>query len=81
MRSARVYRTEAIVLHHREIGEADKVLTIYSADQGKFDAIAKGVRRPTSRKSGHLEELSHSSLLLAHGRTLDVVTQCEVLAG
>jgi DNA repair protein RecO (recombination protein O) len=79
MRSARVYRTEAIVLHHREIGEADKVLTIYSADQGKFDAIAKGVRRPTSRKSGHLEELSHSSLLLAHGRTLDVVTQCEVL--
>src|SRR5581483_2273902 len=79
MRTPRVYRTEAIVLHHRELGEADKVLTLYSPDLGKFDAIAKGVRRPTSRKSGHLEELSHSTLLLAHGRTLEVVTQCELL--
>jgi DNA repair protein RecO (recombination protein O) len=79
MRPARVYRAEAIVLRHRKIGEADKVLTLYSAEHGKFDAVAKGVRRPTSRKSGHLEELSHSSLLLAHGRTLDIVTQCEVL--
>jgi DNA repair protein RecO (recombination protein O) len=65
------------VLRHRKIGEADRVLTVFSADQGKFDVIAKGVRRPTSRKSGHLEELSHSSLLLAQGRSLDVVTQCE----
>lgn len=79
MRSPRIYRIEAVVLRHRKIGEADRVLTVFSADQGKFDVIAKGVRRPTSRKSGHLEELSHSSLLLAQGRSLDVVTQCEVI--
>ena len=67
------------MLRHRKIGEADRILTIFSAEQGKFDVIAKGVRRPTSRKSGHLEELSRTSLLLAQGRTLDVITQCEVI--
>lgn len=80
MRPPRVYRTEAVILRDRKIGEADKVLTLFTAEQGKFDAIAKGVRRPMSRKSGHLEVLSHSSLLLAHGRSLDVITQCETLA-
>jgi DNA repair protein RecO (recombination protein O) len=79
MRVPRVYRAEAVILRHRKIGEADRILTIFSAEHGKFDVVAKGVRRPASRKSGHLEELSHSSLLLAQGRTLDVVTQCEML--
>jgi len=66
-------------LRDRKIGEADKILTLYTADWGKFDAIAKGVRRPTSRKSGHLEVLTRSSLLLARGRSLDVITQSETL--
>jgi len=77
MRPQRIYRTEAIVLRVRRMGEADSVLTLFSADRGKFDAIAKGVRKPTSRKSGHLEPLTHTSLLLAHGATLDVITQAE----
>jgi DNA repair protein RecO (recombination protein O) len=81
MRSSRLYRTDAIVLRHRKIGEADKILTLYTPQSGKFDVIAKGIRRPTSRKAGHLEELSQSSLLLARGRTLDVVTQCELVQG
>jgi DNA repair protein RecO (recombination protein O) len=79
MRAPRVYRTEAIVLRHRRIGEADTILTLYTPEHGKFDAIAKGVRRPTSRKSGHLEELSRSSLLLARGHSLDVITQCQLI--
>jgi DNA repair protein RecO (recombination protein O) len=68
-----------VVLRHRRLGEADRILTIISRDQGKFDVVAKGVRRPRSHKSGHLEELSHSSLLLAKGRSLDTVTQCETV--
>ncbi len=79
MRPSRLYRTEALILRDRKVGEADKILTLYSADRGKFDAIAKGVRRPTSRKSGHLEVLTRVSLLVASGRNLDVITQCETV--
>jgi len=79
MRPSRLYRAEALILRDRKIGEADKIVTLYSTDWGKFDAIAKGVRRPTSRKSGHLEVLTRSSLLLARGRSLDVITQSETL--
>src|SRR5580700_1429490 len=79
MRPSRLYRTEALILRERRIGEADKILTLYSLDRGKFDAIAKGVRRPTSRKSGHLEVLTRVSLLLASGRSLDVITQSETV--
>src|SRR5207253_11490918 len=53
------------------------VLTLFSADRGKFDAVARGVRKPTSRKSGHLEPLTHSTLLLAHGTNLDIITQAQ----
>lgn len=74
---ARVYKTEAIILRHRRMGEADKVLTLFTPNYGKIEVIAKGARRPKSRKTGHLEILSRSTLLLARGRNLDVVTQSE----
>ena len=79
MNTPRVYKAEAVVLRQRKLGEADKILTLFSADQGKFDAVAKGVRRPTSRKSGHLELLTHASLLVAHGQNLDIITQAQAL--
>lgn len=79
MKSARVYKTEAIVLRHRRLGEADKVLTLFAPHLGKFDAVAKGVRRPSSRKSGHVEILAQTSLLIARGRTLDIVTQSQTI--
>jgi DNA repair protein RecO (recombination protein O) len=75
----RVYKTEVVVLRQRKLGEADKILTLLSADLGKFDAVAKGVRRPGSRKAGHIEVLTHARLLVARGRNLDVVTQAETL--
>ena len=77
--NARVYKTEAVVLRQRRLGEADKILTLFSADQGKFDAVAKGIRRPGSRKAGHLEVLSHASLMIAHGRNLDIITQAQAV--
>lgn len=73
-----VYRTEAIVLRGTNYGEADRILTLITLKQGKLRAIAKGVRRPTSRQGGHLELFNHVELLLAVGRELDVVTQSEV---
>lgn len=75
----RVYRADAIVLRQRRLGEADKIVTLHTAQHGKLDAVAKGVRRPTSRLGGHLEALNHVALLLARGRDLDVITQAQTV--
>ncbi len=75
----RVYRTEAVVLRRQDLGEADRLLTAYSLDRGKLRLIAKGVRRPRSRKAGHLEPFTRVKLLLARGRELDIITQAEAI--
>jgi DNA repair protein RecO (recombination protein O) len=79
MRDPRSYSTEAIVLKHLDLGEADRVLTLFTPYKGKFHAIAKGSRRPGSKKAGHLELLCHSQLHIAQGRNLDVITQAQSL--
>jgi DNA repair protein RecO (recombination protein O) len=75
----RVYKTQAIVLRQRKLGEADKIVTLYASHHGKIDAVAKGVRRTKSRLAGHLEPLTLGSYLLAEGRDLDIVTQAETV--
>jgi len=75
----RLYRTDAIVLGRRDYGEADRILTLYSPDRGKLNAIAKGVRKLTSRQCGQVELFSLAHVLLAEGRTMDVVTQAEMV--
>ena len=67
----RVFKTQAIVLRQRKLGEADKIVTLFSAQRGKLDAVAKGVRRTKSRLAGHLEPLTLGSYLLAEGRELE----------
>jgi DNA repair protein RecO (recombination protein O) len=61
------------------VGEADRLLTLYTPDRGKLRAVAKGARKPTSRKSGHVELFNHASLLIAVGRDLDIITQADTL--
>lgn len=75
----RLYRTEGIVLRRQNLGEADRLLTILSPAYGKIKIIAKGVRRPRSRKAGHLEPFTRVQLLAARGRDLDIVTQVEAI--
>ena len=75
----RVYRTEAVVLKGYNYGEADRILTLYTPNQGKLRAIAKGVRRTKSRKAGHLDLFTRSNLLMARGRQLDIITQAEMI--
>lgn len=70
--------TDAIVLSRFDYGEADRIMTLFTPDQGKIKAIAKGVRRPTSRLGGSLEPLAELRVALARGRNFDVVTQVEV---
>jgi len=75
----RTYRTEAIVLRRKDIGEADRILTLFTPEFGKVRAVAKGIRKPRSRKAGHLELFTSTRLLLAVGRDLDIITQAEVV--
>ncbi|MBF6589102.1 MAG: DNA repair protein RecO [Ktedonobacterales bacterium] len=77
MAHPRVYSIEAIILRRGNFGEADRILTLFTPTQGKIRAIAKGIRRTTSRKAGHLELFTRAQLLLASGRELEVVTQAE----
>jgi DNA repair protein RecO (recombination protein O) len=79
MESNKLYRTEAIVIRRSNIGEADKILTVYTPGKGKLKLVAKGVRRTTSRMGGHLEMFMQCRLLVAKGRNLDIITQSETL--
>ena len=78
MPNSRLYVTDAIVLSRFDYGEADRIMTLLTPVHGKFTAIAKGVRRPTSRLGGSLEPLAELRVALARGRTFDVVTQVQV---
>jgi DNA repair protein RecO (recombination protein O) len=75
----RVYKSPAIVLRQRRLGDADKIVTLYTASYGKVDAVAKGVRRTRSKLAGHVEPLNHGSFLLARGRNLDIITQAQTI--
>ena len=77
--TVRSYRTQAIVLGHIEYGEADRILKLFTFEQGKITAIAKGVRKIRSRKAGHLEPFTRVNLFLAKGRNMDIITQAETI--
>jgi DNA repair protein RecO (recombination protein O) len=63
----RTVKTEGVVLRSIRLGEADRVLHLYTEDRGRVGAVAKGVRRTKSRFGGRLEPLSHVELMLHQG--------------
>ena len=75
----RSYLSEGIILARRNFGEADRIIIIFSKSFGKVSLIAKGVRRPKSRKRGHLEVFSHLKFQAAAGRGLDILTEAEII--
>lgn len=74
----RVYRTMAVVLRRHDLGEADRILTLFTRDYGKIKAVAKGARKPQSKKAGHVELFALVDVLLSQGRSLEVVSQVEM---
>ncbi|MGY2702866.1 MULTISPECIES: DNA repair protein RecO [unclassified Nocardioides] len=74
-----LYRDEAIVLRTHKLGEADRIITLLTRQHGRVRAVAKGVRRTTSRFGSRLEPFTHVDLQLAEGRNLDTITQAETL--
>ncbi len=79
MARSRLYRTPAVVIKRMDLGEADRIVTLFSRDEGKIRAVAKGVRRSTSRSAGHLEPFTLTDVLFAVGRELDVISQADTL--
>lgn len=73
------YRDEAVVLRTHKLGEADRIITFLTRSRGKVRAVARGVRRTSSKFGGRLEPFSHIDIQFAEGRSLDVVTQVETL--
>lgn len=75
----RRFTTEAVVLRSLDIGEADRLLSLYTPQYGKLRGLAKGVRKPRSRKAGHLISFARTRVLLAQGQNLFLITQAEGL--
>lgn len=76
----KVYRDEAVVLRTQDLGEADRIVSLLTRSHGRVRAVAKGVRRTSSRFGARLEPFGVVDVQLHVGRSLDVVTQVETLA-
>jgi DNA repair protein RecO (recombination protein O) len=74
-----VYPTPAIVIGRINLGEADRILTLLTPDYGKLRVSIRGVRKIKSRLAGHVELFSQSQLMLAKGKSLDVITSAEMV--
>ena len=77
-RQVQLYRDDGIVLRTQKLGEADRIITVLGRS-GRVRAVAKGVRRTKSRFGARLEPFTHVDLMLHPGRSLDVITQAEVI--
>ncbi len=80
-RVLRVTKTEALVLRHRRLGDAGRIVTLLTPGRGKIDVVARGVLRPRSKLAGHLEPATRVDVVLAHGRNMDLVTGAQTRDG
>jgi DNA repair protein RecO (recombination protein O) len=73
------YRDDGVVLRTQKLGEADRIITLLTRQNGRVRAVAKGVRRTKSRFGARLEPFTHVDVLIHPGRSLDIITQAEVI--
>ena len=76
---ARVEKVRSVVLSSRPLGEADRIVRLFTRELGRVDAVVKGVRKTTSRWGGRLEPFNVVDLLLHPGRSLYTVTQAQLV--
>lgn len=75
----RTHRTRAIVLQHRDFGEADRLYVLFTRTQGRTSAVAKGVRKATSKLGSSLDYFTELDIELARGRDLEVITGANIV--
>lgn len=73
------YRDDGVVLRTQKLGEADRIITLLTRHNGRVRAVARGVRRTKSRFGARLEPFTHVDVMVHNGRSLDVITQAEVI--
>lgn len=73
----RTYKTEGIIVKRRNIGEADRLVTVFTKVSGKIHAKAVGVRKIISRRSPHIELLNLSRLTLYQGKGIPIITEAD----
>jgi DNA repair protein RecO (recombination protein O) len=69
-----------VVLRGRQLGEADRIITLFTLERGKLDAVAKGVRRARSHFAGRLEFLNECDFMMHRGRSLEVIVSADIRA-
>jgi DNA repair protein RecO (recombination protein O) len=67
------------VLRGRPLGEADRIMTLFTSERGKLDAVAKGIRRAKSHLAGRLEFGNECEFGMHAGRSLDVIVSAHIL--
>jgi DNA repair protein RecO (recombination protein O) len=77
--SDHIQTIEAVIISHKDFGEADRLVTLFSLENGKIRALAKGVRKIHSRKAAYLEPFMHSRVVLARGKTFWIITQADAI--
>ena len=75
----RLRTVEAVIISHKNFGEADRLVTFFSKEMGKIRGLAKGVRKMGSRKAAYLEPFMHSKISLAKGKTFWIITQADAV--
>jgi DNA repair protein RecO (recombination protein O) len=74
-----LYRDDAIVMRAQKLGEADRIITLLTREYGRVRAVAKGVRRTSSKFGARLEPFMHIDVQLNEGRNLDMITQVDTI--
>ena len=68
------YKTEAIIIGRLNLGESDRILTLFSLEHGKIRAVCKGARKPKSKFGGHIELFNIADFIITSGKSLDIVS-------
>lgn len=71
----RTITVQAIILKRQNVGEADRILTVFTKETGKLRIRAKGVRKITSKRASHIEPLNKTALTIYKGAGMPVLTE------
>ncbi|NLW60293.1 MAG: DNA repair protein RecO [Firmicutes bacterium] len=74
-----LYHCEGIILRTRSFGEADRIVTLFTKEKGKIEAVARGARRPRNRLVGVTQQFSYLKALIFTGKSLDQLSQAELI--
>ena len=79
MPRSRIYKSIGVIVRQMPLGESDRIITIITSKGGKIRAVAKGVRKPKSKLSGHIDLLNLVTTSVARGRNLDIISEAHAL--